>query len=110
MTREKTWREKTIDSLRWDYGLYAELWEKENDDRKLFSNMYYQMVEAVEELPPEPCAWTCVAIHNKMDEAAETMLEIIDKYCHGLWGEPVVIHFADKAKRWPDILKQKVRV
>lgn len=110
MKREKTWRERQIDMLHWDFGLYAELFEDEHDDRRVFANNYYQMIEAIESLPQEPPAWVCVAISHHMEDESEWMRRIIDKYCHGLWGEPVKFHLSDKEKRWPGILSKKITV
>ena len=110
MKREKTWREKQIDWLRFDYGLYAEMWENESDDRLVMSNTYYQIIEALESLPANPPAWVCVAIADKIREDEALMDGIIERYRNGLWGEPVEPTLVQKMNRWPNILKSKVAV
>lgn len=108
MKREKTWRERRIDWLRFDYGLYAERWENENDDRKVMSNTYYQIIEALESLPAEPPAWVCVAITDKIHKDEALMSRIILKYRQGQWGEPVEPTLQQKMERWPNILSRMI--
>ena len=69
--------EKQLDALSWrDMKLYfletyeedAKRWENESDDRKLFSNIYKNLVEATESLPAEPHCMVCVAMNNYIKE------------------------------------------
>jgi len=108
MKREKSWKEFTIDSMRFDYGLHAELFADEHDDRRLFTNMYNQIMEAVECLPDNPPAFVCVAMNHKIDESRGTMDAILDRYVHGRWGEPAKIGLRQKMERWPGILSRIV--
>ena len=110
MKREKSFREFNIDRIRWDYGMYAEMWEQEHDDRRVFSNTYYQIIEALESLPAEPPAWVCVAVIDKMKQDEERLDHILGKYRDGLWGEPVDFPLRVKLKRWPGIMKTTVAV
>ena len=99
-----------MDHMRWDYGLYAEKWEDEHDDRKVFSNTYYQIIEALESLPAEPPSWVCVAVIDKIKEDEESLDRILGKYRDGLWGEPEDFPLRVKLERWPNILKSQVAV
>ena len=77
--------DKQIDALSWrDMKLYfletyeedAKRWENESDDRKLFSNVYKNLVEAIESLPAEPHVMVCVAMSNYIGEKKTILNDI----------------------------------
>lgn len=83
--------DKQIDALSWrDMKLYfletyeedAKRWENESDDRKLFSNVYKNLVEAIESLPAEPHCMVCVAMNNYIGEK-KAILNDIRKHFEG---------------------------
>ena len=64
----KSWKQFRIDSLRFDFGLYAELFKDEHDDRRWLANTYDQIIEALESLPEEPVAFVCVAMSKEIEK------------------------------------------
>lgn len=110
MKREKTWKEKQIDSLRFDFGLYAERWENTHDDRRVMSNTYFMLIEGLESLPANPPAWVCVAIRKTLQEEESRMKNVIRRYQEGLWGEPEEVTIHQTLERWPGILRNTIAV
>jgi len=77
--------EKQIDELTWrDMKLYfletyeedAKRWENECDDRRVFFNIYKQLVEAIKSLPEEPHPAVCVAMNTYIGEKKRILNDI----------------------------------
>lgn len=64
------------------YAEDAERWQEEHDDRKLFSNIYEKLVEAVESLPEEPNLTVCVAMNDYISKD-EATLDAIREHFRG---------------------------
>lgn len=80
-----------IDAMSWrDAKLYflekyeedAIRWECEHDDRRIFHNIYKNIVEALKSLPEEPHTWVKVAINDMISKERAT-LDDIQKHFEG---------------------------
>ena len=76
----KTWKSAKLEFLKYKYEKKAEEWKEYHDDRRLFSNTYYQIITAIETLPEEPNNYVCVAMNNAIKEDRE-VLDRIMKRC-----------------------------
>lgn len=76
MTNNKSWKERERDYFSFMYGDLAEDWKVEKDDRKLFSNTYFMIMEAINSLDDDPNPYVKVAM-NRMLEADKCMLDRI---------------------------------
>lgn len=76
MTNNKSWKERERDYFSFMYGDLAEDWKDEIDDRKLFSNTYFMIMEAINSLDDDPNPYVKVAM-NRMLEADNCMLDRI---------------------------------
>lgn len=74
--KKRTWRDRKIDFLKMFFEKDAKRWENKTDDRKLFSNMYYMIVNAVMSLPEEPNNFVCCAMNEAINEEIQTMQKI----------------------------------
>ena len=77
--------ERKIKNFRVWFEPYAENWKNETDDRGLFSEMYYEMIQALEQLKQlEECneyLFFEVILH-KMNEDKRTMEEIRNHFVY----------------------------
>ena len=78
--KKATWKEWKLYYMDHFYKRYAEKWVNERDDRKLLSNMYYLLVEAVKSLDDEPNNMVCVAMNKYLDEEQQIMNDIIKHF------------------------------
>lgn len=69
------WRERKLYFLE-RYEEDAVRWEHESDDRRVFHNIYKNIVEALKSLPEEPHLWVCVAMNNLIAKETKTLDEI----------------------------------
>lgn len=76
MTNNKSWKDRKRDYFSFMYGDVAEDWKDEKDDRKLFSNTYFMIMEAINSLDDDPNPYVKVAM-NRMLEADKSMLDRI---------------------------------
>ena len=109
MASKRSWRQRRIDSLNYNYGVYAERWTDKHDDRKVFSNIYFMVLEALESLPEEPNNLVCVAMHKQIDEERKVLDEIKQRYEAGRFSDspnPVKVELRDTMDRFPGILKR----
>ena len=75
--KEMTWKERHLTYLDDWYRKFAEEWKNNGkDDRQLYSNMFFQMYEAIETMSDNPPAFVAVAMNNKIAEYRKTMDEI----------------------------------
>ena len=74
----KNWKTIKMDFLKFKYEKKAEEWKDYHDDRRLFSNTYYQIIQAIETLPEEPVSYIAVAMNNEIKKDCE-MLDSIAK-------------------------------
>ena len=75
----KTWKSEKLDFLKFMYEKKAEEWKERHDDRRLFSNMYYQIITAVETLPEEPNNYVCVAMNDAIKKDREVLDRIMKR-------------------------------
>lgn len=76
----KTWKTLKMDYLKFKYEKQAEEWKDCHDDRRLFSNAYYQIVEAIETLPEEPVPYIAVAMNNEIAKDREMLDRIAKRF------------------------------
>lgn len=72
---EMSWRERTLYFLE-RYEENAERWKDEHDDRKVFHNIYKNLVEAIKSLPEEPHVMVKVAMNKCITEHEQTLNDI----------------------------------
>lgn len=79
---KRSWKATKLAILEKEYGKEAAEWDKiepaVEDDRRVYINMYNQLVEAVKSLEDEPHAVVRVAMNHYIEDAGKTM-EIIKK-------------------------------
>lgn len=76
----KTWKSFKLDFLKFKYEKKAEEWKDCHDDRRIFSNTYYQIIEAIETLPEEPVSYIAVAMNNEIQKDREMLDRIIKRF------------------------------
>ena len=76
----KTWKSFKLDFLKFKYEKKAEEWKDCHDDRRLFSNTYYQIIEAIETLPEEPVSYIAVAMNNEIQKDREMLDRILTRF------------------------------
>lgn len=76
----ETWKSVKKEYLAYFYGKKAEEWKDERDDRKVFSNIYYQIIEAIDSLDDEPKPYVCVALDNHIKEDEEMLRRILKHF------------------------------
>lgn len=79
MINNKSWKERMRDYFSLMYGDLAEDWKYENDDRKLFSNTYFMIMDAINSLDDDPNSYVKVAM-NRVLEADRSMLDRIRNF------------------------------
>lgn len=75
-----SWKEQRRAYLDNWYRKYAEEWKDEKDDRRLYSNMFFHMYEAIESLDDEPHIYVKVAMNHKISEELKIMDEIKEHF------------------------------
>ena len=75
----KSWKQIMLDSLQIRYERKAIDWENEHNDKRIVSNTYFMIVEALESLPAEPNNYVKVAMHAHIREHEELMNSIIKR-------------------------------
>jgi len=65
-----------IDYLQLFYGKDAKKWENENDDRRLFSNMYYQIIQALESLEDNDNVYISCAMNVSISRDEKVLSKI----------------------------------
>ena len=76
----KTWKSFKLDFLKFKYEKKAKKWKDCHDDRRLFSNTYYQIIEAIETLPEEPVSYIAVAMNNEIQKDREMLDRIVTRF------------------------------
>lgn len=76
----KTWKEQHLSYLEDFYKKAAEAWKEEHDDRRIFSNTYYMLHEAIESLDDNPHVSVRVAMNRYIDSDYEMMDDIIKRF------------------------------
>lgn len=72
--------EKKIKFLKLKYEKKAIQWKNENDDRKLFSNIYFQIMEALEEIKECNNSWIMCAINKQIRDEQKTLDNILNRF------------------------------
>lgn len=82
MKNNKTWRERKEDYIKFMYGkAYRKYAEADpHDDRRLYMNMYDQIMEAVQSVPADPVPFVAVAMNNEMEKSFKTMDRIQEHF------------------------------
>jgi len=63
------------------YGELAEKWEDERDDRRVFYNIFHQIIDAIERLPARRLPnYVIVAMNAKIDEDRKVLDEIKERF------------------------------
>lgn len=70
----------TVDLLKLIYGDKAQQWAKETDDRKLFSNMYYILLEALQIASNIDNTFIRNAVLTQFKEERASMDKILEKF------------------------------
>jgi hypothetical protein len=77
---EMTWKEQKLDYIKFMFEEKAILWKDEHDDRRLYSNTYFLIKEAIESLDEEPNIYVSVAMNNELDKDFATMERILERF------------------------------
>lgn len=79
------WKSLKIAVLEMEYGKKAEEWNNiypsVNDDRRVYINIYHQLIEAVQSLTDNPNTIVCVAMNRYIAEEKKTLDEIKKVFC-----------------------------
>ena len=78
MRKESYKLKKRLLSL--NYKKKAEEWKNETDDRRLFSNLYYMIDEALEEMKNVENNYIWCAFNKKFSEDIQTLDEILNRF------------------------------
>ena len=76
--KSQTWKARKLDYIKLmykdNYDLYSTV--DCHDDRRLYINMYDQLIEAISTMPEEPVPFVCVAMNNEINKSIEVMKKI----------------------------------
>lgn len=78
--KKQTYKEQKLDYMKWLYQKKAIAWMNEHDDRKIYSNIYFMIVEAIQSLPDEPDNYVAVAMNKAIREDMELLDRIAAKF------------------------------
>lgn len=76
----KTWKKTNLDYLERFYKKAAEAWKEEHDDRRMLSNIYYMLHEAIESLDDDPHIIVRVAMNRHLNSRYDMMNEIKKRF------------------------------
>lgn len=73
-----TWKDLHTRLIKARFGDKADKWQNGgyHDDRVIYCNLYKLMLNALDELPDQPCNYIRVAMNHKMREDCKTLAEI----------------------------------
>ena len=80
MTGKKTWKQQKLDFLKHLYGKYIDEFRGCHDDRRVYYNIYQQIVEAVESLDDNPNNYVCVAVNDAIRADLMMMDDILVRF------------------------------
>lgn len=79
------WKSLKIAVLEMEYGKKADEWNNiyppVSDDRRVYINIYHQLIEAVQSLTDNPNTIVCVAMNRYIIEEKKTLDEIKEAFC-----------------------------
>ena len=79
------WKSLKIAVLEMEYGKKADEWNNiyppVSDDRRVYINIYHQLIEAVQSLTDNPNTIVCVAMNRYITEEKKTLDEIKEAFC-----------------------------
>lgn len=78
--KEKTSSQIHIDFLRRRYGKKAEAWKGAHDDRKLFSNIYFMLIEAYEAVDGIEASYVITSLNRTCREEQEVLDRIAEVF------------------------------
>lgn len=78
--KEKTSSQIHIDFLRRRYGKRAEAWKDAHDDRKVFSNIYFMLIEAYEAVDGIEAPFVITSLNRTCKEEQEVLDRIVEMF------------------------------
>jgi hypothetical protein len=79
------WKSLKIAVLEMEYGKKADEWYNlyppVSDDRRVYINIYHQLIDAVKSLTDNPNTIVCVAMNRYINEEKKTLDEIKKGFC-----------------------------
>lgn len=79
------WKSLKLAVLEMEYGKQAKVWNDlyppVNDDRRVYINIYHQLIEAVQSLTDNPNNIVCVAMNRYITEEKKILDEIKKVFC-----------------------------
>ena len=78
---KKTWKQARLHDIELRYGGRIEEYKGFTDDRKIYVNIYNQVIEAIESLPEEPCSYIKVAMWHQFNKDKEILNRIQAEFC-----------------------------
>ena len=79
------WKSLKLAVLEMEYGKKAEEWNNlyppVSDDRRVYINIYHQLIEAVQSLTDNQNTIVCVAMNRYINEEKKTLDEIKEVFC-----------------------------
>lgn len=79
------WKSLKIAVLEMEYGKKADEWNNlyppVSDDRRVYINIYHQLIDAVKSLTDNPNTIVCVAMNRYINEEKKTLDEIKEVFC-----------------------------
>lgn len=76
----KTWKQTKISSFKNQFGGRIEEFKGFDDDRRVYINMYNQIIDAIESLPDEPRGYIKCAVTRQIKADKEILYSIIEKF------------------------------
>lgn len=75
----QTWKEFKLDYMHYFFAEKYDEWVNADvhDDRRVFTNMYRMIINALNQLPDEPDNYICVAMNKSMHEDIDVMKRIM---------------------------------
>ena len=77
MSMNDTWKSLKLKALKMKYGKTVKTWSgifpQATDGRRVFINIYNQLMEAVNSLQDDPHVAVCVAMNRYIDEKCEVL-------------------------------------
>ena len=79
--KSETWQERKLEYLNFFYKKNAERWKNEHDDRRLYSNLFYMIIEAIKSLGDnEPHIYISIALNNEIEKDIEQLDRIAERF------------------------------
>lgn len=76
----KTWKQKKIHDVKIQFSGCIEEFEGFDDDRRVYINIYNQIIDAIESLPDEPHGYIKCAVTHQIKADGEILNRIREKF------------------------------